>query len=229
MLKFITEQILREKYKNIPFDTFTVEDSERLTPGGRQYLLDKKIKIVLKKELEKELNKKQLKKEVNIKEEKIEKAIENEEEKKQIAEIKINRKLLYKLKSIEALFFSLVSENLEKNLVLAQQLLEISRVFRDFNRSFEVGNPIEVNTVVQLLENKGLEIHDIHIHNKNATEIFKLQSVLYEIYFLEEIILSEEEIKEKAQILIQNLRYIEGKILSIIVELLGGEQCQKRK
>ncbi|MGL5611975.1 hypothetical protein, partial [Cetobacterium sp.] len=45
MLKFITEEYLRELYRKEPFECFQIEQNQRLTPGGRQYLLDKKVKI----------------------------------------------------------------------------------------------------------------------------------------------------------------------------------------
>lgn len=45
MLKFITEDYLRDLYKKEAFECFQVCEDQRLTPGGRQYLLDKKIEI----------------------------------------------------------------------------------------------------------------------------------------------------------------------------------------
>lgn len=222
MLTFITEQTLREKYKSMPFETFTVEDSERLTPGGRQYLLDKQIKIVLKKEEDK---KRQIKGNMSIKKGKNEELTEVGTEK----EIKRGKKILYKLKSIEALLFSFVSETLEQNIIMAQKILEISREFRDLNKNYEMEDMRKIKNMIQVPENETLEVHDIYIHNKNATEIFKLQSVLYEMRFLEEIILSEEEMRGETEILIHNLKYIGRKILIVIIELLGGEQCQEKK
>lgn len=47
MLKFITEEDLRALYRKEAFDFYQVSENQRLTPGGRQYLLDKKIEIRL--------------------------------------------------------------------------------------------------------------------------------------------------------------------------------------
>ena len=52
MLKFITEQYLREIYKKTPFEIFKLEKEQRLTPGGRQFLVDKRIKVEYKEEKE---------------------------------------------------------------------------------------------------------------------------------------------------------------------------------
>lgn len=214
MLKFITEQILRESYKNKPFETFKVESNERLTPGGRQYLIDKKVKIVVEKEYPKE----------EINKDKInEKLIEKNEIDKNIKVKKVEKIIFYKLKSIEALLFSLVSESIKCNMILAQKILEISRELRDFNKSYKRGRLVEFKIIFQKIEDKSLENYDIYIHNKNAIEIFKLQSILYEICFLEEIIFREREAVEEENIFINNLKYFEGKILGIISELLGGK------
>lgn len=42
-MRFITESILRDQYRKHPFFTYTLQEDERLTPGGRQFLVDRKI------------------------------------------------------------------------------------------------------------------------------------------------------------------------------------------
>lgn len=49
-MKFLTEYDLRLKYQERPFDDFTVTGETRLTPGARQFLIDRKIKINDEKE-----------------------------------------------------------------------------------------------------------------------------------------------------------------------------------
>ena len=186
MLKFITEQYLREIYKKTPFEIFKLEKEQRLTPGGRQFLVDKRIKVEEK---------------INLK----------------------KSKYVYKIKSFESQLFSLVSENLEKNMPLAQKLLEVARSFRSLNKK----NSLKEEKIENIML-EDVEIHDIYIHNKNAVGIFKLHSILYEMSFLEEEIL-ESEIDDDMKIFLQNLKYVKSKIFNIVVELLGGEQCQKNK
>ncbi|WP_177163352.1 hypothetical protein [uncultured Fusobacterium sp.] len=217
MLKFITEQYLREIYKKTPFEIFKLEKEQRLTPGGRQFLVDKRIKVENKEEKEeikkvKEPKKEQVKFNKNINIIKVEEKINLKKS-----------KYVYKIKSFESQLFSLVSENLEKNMPLAQKLLEVARSFRSLNKK----NSLKEEKIENIML-EDVEIHDIYIHNKNAVGIFKLHSILYEMSFLEEEVL-ESEIDDDMKIFLQNLKYVKSKIFNIVVELLGGEQCQKNK
>lgn len=45
-MKVITETELREIYKKNPFETYTIVYPEKLTPAARQFLTDRKIKII---------------------------------------------------------------------------------------------------------------------------------------------------------------------------------------
>ncbi|KHD45967.1 hypothetical protein ACVRZD_07965 [Streptococcus hongkongensis] len=44
-MKFLTEDDLRLKYHDFPFETFTIETNTRLTPGAKTFLMDRKITI----------------------------------------------------------------------------------------------------------------------------------------------------------------------------------------
>lgn len=44
-MKFITENDLRAMYKTQPFTTYTPNEGERLTPGARQFLIDRGVNI----------------------------------------------------------------------------------------------------------------------------------------------------------------------------------------
>ena len=221
MLKFITEQYLREIYKKTPFEIFKLEKEQRLTPGGRQFLVDKRIKVENKEEKE------EIKKEIEkVKEPKKEQVKFNKNINIIKEEEKINlkkSKYVYKIKSFESQLFSLVSENLEKNMPLAQKLLEVARSFRSLNKK----NSLKEEKIENIML-EDVEIHDIYIHNKIAVGIFMLHSILYDMSFLEEEIL-ESEIDDDMKIFLQNLKYVKSKIFNIVVELLGGEQCQKNK
>ena len=45
-MKFITENDLRALYKAQPFSSYDPKEGERLTPGARQFLIDRGIKYV---------------------------------------------------------------------------------------------------------------------------------------------------------------------------------------
>jgi len=44
-MKFITEDDLRRMYREAPFSEYPDQEGSRLTPGGRQFLLDRGVKI----------------------------------------------------------------------------------------------------------------------------------------------------------------------------------------
>lgn len=44
-MKFITEEDLRDLYKKEPFMEYNLQEGERLTPGARQFLLDRGINL----------------------------------------------------------------------------------------------------------------------------------------------------------------------------------------
>lgn len=45
MMKFITEEYLRDLYRKEPFNTYKLEQGQRLTPGAAEYLSDKGIEL----------------------------------------------------------------------------------------------------------------------------------------------------------------------------------------
>lgn len=46
-MKFITEEDLRDLYKRQPFTNYDLQPGERLTPGARQFLVDRGIDMYL--------------------------------------------------------------------------------------------------------------------------------------------------------------------------------------
>ena len=46
VMKYLTENDLRIAYRDIPFEVFTIRSDEKLTPGARTFLSDRKIKII---------------------------------------------------------------------------------------------------------------------------------------------------------------------------------------
>ena len=42
-MKFITEEDLRDLYKKQPFTDYDLKEGERLTPGARQFLVDRGV------------------------------------------------------------------------------------------------------------------------------------------------------------------------------------------
>ena len=109
-MKFITEEYLKDVYRKEPFNIYELNNDKRLTPGARQYLLDKGIKIL--DDVSFKNNKSPLVKQT-----------------KALPEVnKRNLKKLYlKLKVMEALFLAAGSEIIKENIILAQNIINLSK------------------------------------------------------------------------------------------------------
>lgn len=181
MLKFITEEYLREKYKNKPFDSFIIENNEKLTPGGKEYLLDKKIKI------------------------------ENSEEKNKKFDKSINKSHLYKIKSINMEIYSLICEFLKKDIKVANELLEISKILKNIINTLEGKEQLmkisnEINNI------QDIELVESYLYYANGKYIFLIKRISYELLSIQELFLNNDGI-------IKNFIYIENKLENIIFKI----------
>ena len=225
MTKFITEEHLKGLYKKEPFNSFELKINERLTPGGRQYLLDKKILII--DNLNMKISDKCTDR-VRIKE-KIES--DTKEEKKCKENLK-NQNLIYKFNSIESLFYKLASDVFIKDLELAQKIIDICRYIRNF-REFLEGKTelININCKVETEDQKEeVEISEIYIYTKNSSDLFAIQHLFYELKILKGLIIEVYE-KEKHTLEVTT-KYIDVIIeimAKLISETAGGMKCQMKK
>ncbi|MBP1890512.1 ethanolamine utilization cobalamin adenosyltransferase [Clostridium moniliforme] len=211
MPKFITEDYLKDSYRKEPFTTYELNTGERLTPGGRQYLLDKGIKINSNLPTD---NKKS----------------EKKTEEKIITEDKVNKKLIYKFKAIESLTLSCANELLNEDLILAQKVVDIERNIKNIRKFIEGKCELEViNECInkEYLKSCDLEITDIYMHLENSKEIFNLYYLFCKLKeFKYEIIEEEWELLEK---ILSNLDSIINTLYEMICEATGGMKCQIKK
>lgn len=191
MLKFITEEYLREEYRKAPFEDFKIDKKQKLTPGGRQYLLDKKISIIYDTE--------EIPKEKKV-------------EEKSIKKIEI-----YKLKSFEMEIYSLVSQFLYKNLDVAHELLEVGRIIKNICEFLGGKKELLKNEMddeeIQLEEIDNLENY---LYFKDGKNIFLLKKIFYEILFFREGL---EEKNELCGILKVVTKKLEKIIFKLVEEI----------
>ncbi|WP_426709783.1 hypothetical protein [Cetobacterium sp. SF1] len=191
MLKFITEEYLREEYRKAPFEDFKIDKKQKLTPGGRQYLLDKKISIIYDTE--------EIPKEKKV-------------EEKSIKKIEI-----YKLKSFEMEIYSLVSQFLYKNLDVAHELLEVGRIIKNICEFLGGKKELLKNEMddeeIQLEEIDNLENY---LYFKDGKNIFLLKKIFYEILFFREGL---EEKNELCVILKVVTKKLEKIIFKLVEEI----------
>lgn len=226
MMKFITEEYLRDIYRKQPFDTYTLQQGQRLTPGAVQYLSDKKIELI---DDASKANKKVSK---NDQPEVI--------EQKGNDNLNLKKKLCCKLRSVEAKFLVTSSEILEEDIILAQNITNLGRKISKIRNAVDGKGTIEAieisdhnneNLVTAIVEIEDyFEITEFHMQLKNSSTILKMHTLrcnLVELQF--EILETYENEEEALKISITNsLNLVINSLSQLIESAVGGKECQIR-
>jgi hypothetical protein len=175
MLKFITEDYLRALYKKEAFEYFQVCEDQRLTPGGRQYLLDKKIEIkFFDKNKSSKLN------------------------------IVVSDNNIYKLKSLDIEFLSIANELLGKSTEFTHELLEIKNIFKNIIDNLEKKTElIKLEEKSEVI--KCSSIDENHLYHKNGKYIFSLKKLSFELCFFKNLFLKDKGINRNFDLVINKL------------------------
>ncbi|EXG83868.1 hypothetical protein K413DRAFT_0571 [Clostridium sp. ASBs410] len=116
-MKFITEDDLRILFRREPFTTYDLPAGTRLTPGARQFLVDKKILISDDPMMVKRKNEKPA------------------EKKEEAPEKEICRdRFLLKKKTLQAQFLETGLELLNRDVLLAEQIFALERKLSDLGK-----------------------------------------------------------------------------------------------
>lgn len=220
-MKFITEEDLRDLYKKEPFTNYEIEAGERLTPGARQFLIDKGIKMF---ETATSGNKGKVK---NI--------MTNV-----ASEISFKNKKLYsRMKSIESLFFMTEEELLGRDICLAQSLISIGKQFTLMTNVVKNKTSVEnlyCNECTGINNNNFsdelddcFEISDFHVQLEKGREIVILHRLRCELklFVLELNEYSNNEI-EQYEDMIKKLNQIVNNLSQLICTAFGGKKCQRQ-
>lgn len=226
MMKFITEEYLRDIYRKQPFDTYTLQQGQRLTPGAVQYLSDKKIELI---DDASKANKKVSK---NDQPEVI--------EQKGNDNLNLKKKLCCKLRSVEAKFLVTSSEILEEDIILAQNITNLGRKISKIRNAIDGKGAIETieksdrnneNLLTSIVEiEEYFEITEFHMQLKNSSTILKMHTLrcnLVELQF--EILETYENEEESLKISITNsVNLVINSLSQLIESAVGGKECQIR-
>jgi len=222
-MKFITEIDLWDLYRKEPFTTYDIEPGTRLTPGARQFLIDRGIKKFDDGSYAK-------KKQPSVLPES-----ENNWKKK---------KLYTKMKSMEALFLITEEELLSRDALLAQRVINLGRRFTNIRKALEGKGSIEnlsceectginSNNFSYDLDDC-FDITDFHMQLERGRDIIilhKLRSALREI---EPAVLElyedsrYENEKELCKDVIEKVNQIINTLSQIICCIFGGKTCQRK-
>ncbi|MEH7504684.1 cobalamin adenosyltransferase [Neobacillus drentensis] len=224
-MKFITESYLRDLYKRDPFTSYEIGPGARLTPGGRQYLTDRGIKLL----------------DFGVKKQK-------EETKKQAEgppENKTDWKKLQfqsRMKSIEALFLLTCEELLGKDVDLAHGVLKLYKQFSSINNAIKTHGTAENLTCRECTgikecnfsSNLGdcFEITDFHMQLEKGREILALHRLRCALQEMEPLMLefcdSSKEEKEWYEDMIGKVNQIINSISQLIHLTVGGNKCLRK-
>lgn len=230
MVRFITEEYLRDLYRKEPFDTYKLQQGQRVTPGAAQYLSDKRIKMITEDSKAKESN--------QVKAEKPVETVKQEEKRNLKLNSNLKKKLCCKLKSIEATFLVTSSEILKEDILLAQNIISLGRKISNIRNVVEGKGTLEpiyckectgMNSSSFTTELEDcFEITEFHMQLDKSSAILKthlLRCALRELHF--EIINAyksdDEDLKDK---ITNNINSIINSLSQLICSAVGGKQCQ---
>ena len=182
MLKFITEEYLRELYRKEPFECFQIEQNQRLTPGGRQYLLDKKVKI------------------------------ENFDKDRKETQVVLDKKNIYRLRSLEMEIYSLISELLNRDIKVAAEILEIGKVLKNVSDTLE-GKCELLKLQEEISYSESQEINESYLYFKNGKYIFSLKKIIFELHLFKEILLKNEDV-------VKNIHWVIEKMEKVMLHMM---------
>lgn len=217
-MKYITEEDLRDLFKKEPFTDYNLEPGVRLTPGARQFLIDRGINMIETDSI---------------------KMVVPLAEKKVACK---NKKLYSRMKSIDALFLLTEEELLSRDICLAQSVIKLGKQFSCIINMVKNNAPIENLCCMECTGiNKNnfsnnlddcFEVSEFHIQLEKGREIVVLHRLRCA---LDEIIPIVQEVYEGSddegllhEDIIGKINQIINSLSQLICSAVGGKKCQRQ-
>ncbi|HEY8891978.1 MAG TPA: ethanolamine utilization protein [Clostridium sp.] len=225
-MKFITENDLRDFNKIEPFTTYELEPGARLTPGARQFLMDRGINM-------NDTDPNTKKNNANVKQTSVQLERKNNWKKK---------KLRSKMKSTETLFLQSYEELLGGDVSLAQSIINLGKQFVNIKNEVEGKGSVENLSCTECtgINEKNFsddlddcfEITELHMQLKNGRKIIILHRLRSDLREIEPAVLelyegSENE-NELCTEVIGKVNQIVNTLSQMICSVLGGKECQRK-
>lgn len=224
-MKFLTEGDLRDLYNNDPFTEYVLVPEARLTPGARQFLLDRNIKMHGSDSV--------YRKRTNNTNVVLSTAVSESQSN--------SRKLvLYsKMKSIEALFFLTVEELLRIDVLLAQKMIQLNKQYSCIKNALKNNCTVENLFISECTGINGdnfsnslndcFEITEFHIQLEKGREILLLHRLRCALQEIEPLVQALSDCKEEKCLyedLVCKVNQIINRFSQLICSLIGGGTCQ---
>ncbi len=222
---FITEDDLRDLYKTAPFTTYTPKEGTRLTPGARQFLVDRGIDMYSQESRKNTM--------VPVKG----KSLPTGKE----ASLPV-RRLQARMRSIHGSFLESLSAAIEENPAGAQELAVLSRQLTSLK---SLSPEWSKATNLCCMECTGIknenfsqdlgecfEINEFHLQAPKGKEIIRLHHLRNQLQELEvmalELLSSGETEGTAAEELISRINQMVNTLNRMICAAFGGETCLRQ-
>ena len=219
-MKFITEEDLRDLYKKQPFMDYDLNPGERLTPGARQFLLDRGINLYDDDPFTNP-------------------GFKKADSKKAAGPIagRKHRKYCSRIKILQALFLLTAEELMKQDVCMAQQVTELYRYFGNFRKAADgtcdapdlgctACTGINEDNFSQCI-GECFEITEFHMCLEKGHQILllhRLRSYLEEFDTDLPDMLGETDLQEKVS---GKLNQIINTLSHMICSAVGGTECQR--
>ncbi|MGL4792018.1 MAG: hypothetical protein ACRCW1_11470 [Anaerotignaceae bacterium] len=230
-MKFITEEDLRDIYRREPFTTYELEQGTRLTPGARQFLADRGINMFddepyMKKYVVTTSDDLAKTKDIKAK------------DSKAVTSSPKNKKVICRMKTLEATFFETAHELLTRDVLLAESVIGLGKDFGNIKAlaegkelgktlTFQNCSGIKENNIYEEMEDC-FEITQFHIQLTKGKEIIILHKLRCE---LREFLTLVSEVYENEKLCEEITKEV-NKVINLLSQMIcaavGGKTCQKK-
>lgn len=203
-MKFITEDDLRILFRKEPFTSYDLLEGTRLTPGARQFLVDKKISF--------------LDDPMAVKRKTVKPEVKKEETKQEMKD----QRFLLKKKTLQAQFLEAGLSFMERDVLLAEQVFDLERRLSFVGKE----SPDEENAFESCT---GFDKEDFHKPFSDCFEItgFHAQSEKgREIVLLHRLRCSVRELAAEAED--ESFNPVINRLSQMICLAYGGKACQRK-
>lgn len=229
-MKFITEMELRDLYRREPFTSYGLKPGTKLTPGARQFLVDRRVTLAETQVLAETQTSDDKSAEID------------EQNQVQVSEKPSTLRLLRRMECVESLFLLIAAELLHSgNAILSEEVMALGKFFQNVQKAereqtapdniqFWGWTEEEIKERANNLE-KHVDISEFHVGLDNGKEIALLNYLSASVREVEPEILAvywnEEKQECSRQDLIDTVNLIINILCVMTWKCLGGRKWKR--
>lgn len=233
-MKFITEMELRDLYKIDPFSTYVLEPDTKITPGARQFLMDRGVKLLLEQDKQDKTGRR------------VDLPLSNRANNSRANPVQEQHnwcvlRLRSRLDCIESLFQVAAADLFNSgDAALAEEVMQLGKYVQSVKNAerdqaapdkieFWEWSETEIKNCSQSLE-KFLDIHNSYVQLQNGKTITQLNHLRVSLQEVETAILeaywNEEQQACRREDLIEKVNIIINVLCIMMWKCQGGQKCK---